>query len=391
MSKQKNTESESVTEEKAVVVVDDTEQAQQKPSAGQQPAPEQPLAGKKRSPGKSRLALFTLMLLVVLFALLAYAAYYLWNQQQQQSRLIEQQQGELSALDTRLQQIQQSSASNAQSSAANLQQIGELEQQLKQTEQISQQAIATVNRSQRGWALAEIDYLLRMAHQRIAVARDIGGAIAALKGADDRIQQLADLRLFKIRKQLAKDIARLNAVHQADVNGISLAIDQMIAYLPELPFKSAKDEIRDQLSEDKAAPAADTPAEDKSFVDSVLDTVKQIGDIKVHQRGIDAASSVEQQKQIEQLLRTYLLSARLAALRFNQVQFLHEISQASEILRLHYDSDDNRVQQMLDMLNDYSALQLNPDLPELTQAWVMLQKEMNKTGEKGKSKSESEK
>jgi len=310
-------------------------------------------------------------LIFIIFAASSAASFYFWNLQQKQSHILKTQQDSIENLTMQLTQVANDINKKSEVSDNNVIKLDNLANQLKQTEAISQQAIEIVNRSQRDWALAEIDYLLRIAHQRIAVARDIEGAIAALKGADLRIEQLGDLNLFNIRKQLASDIASLNAIHRADVNGISLALDQVIAYLPELPFKSAKEEIKIQFSENAAVEKP--KSEDKTFVDSVIETVKQIGDIKVHQRSIQAASSAEQQNSIEQLLRTYILGARLAALRFDQIQFLHEINQASEIIRLHYDEGDNRIQELQKMLLDYSALQLSPNLPELTKAWTLLQ------------------
>lgn len=320
----------------------------------------------KTSTGKG----ITFILFIVMFVAGSLAAYYFWDLLQRQNKQMKRQDNAISSLRNELDTLSQNTSSKTAAQALLIQQIDE---KILQTEKISQQAIAVVNRTQRDWALAETDYLLRLAHQRIEVARDIGGAIAALKGADARLEQLADLSLFKIRKQLVKDIAGLNAIHQADVNGISLNIDQVIMYLSDLPFKSVEDEIKTQMPQQEAE---SVEAEGQTFVDSVLETVKQIGDIKVHQRSIEMASGAEQQAQIEQLLRTYLLSARLAALRFNQVQFLHEIQQASEILHLHYDEKDNRVSQLKATLSDYSALQLSPDLPELTKAWSLLQKEM---------------
>jgi len=322
---------------------------------------------EKKSSGNG----FVLFLLLLVVGASGGASYYFWEQLQKQTDELQQQQQSILNLQKQLKKTVADFSDNIAISTKNTTQLENLSEQIRQTETISQQAIEVVNRNQRDWALAEIDYLLRIAHQRIAVASDIAGAIAALKGADARIEQLGDLSLFKIRKQLAKDIANLNAIHQADVNGISLALDQAITYLPELPFKSVKDEIKVQFTEEKA-----NVIEDDTFVGSVLEAVKQIGDIKIHQRSIKAASSADQQNSIEQLLRTYLLGARLAALRFDQVQFLHEINQAGEIVRLHYDESDNRIQQLQKTLLDYSALQLSPDLPELTKAWAMLQKEM---------------
>ena len=347
-------------------------------------SPKKPTQSKtKEGSGKGLLVILLILVIVVIAA----AAYYFWDIQYAQSKKLKQQSNQLSSLSAQIDEISQNVKKSSQMSSNHSTKLAQLADQLKQTEVISQQAIEVVNRSQRDWALSEIDYLLRMGHRRLEVARDISGAIAALKGADSRIKQLADLNLFKIRKQLAKDIAGLNAIQQADVNGISLSIDQLISYLPELPFKSIKDEIKVQTLDSKIK--VETESNDQSFVDSVLETVKQIGDIKVHQKSIQAASGAEQQNHIEQLLRTYLLSARLAALRFDQIQFLHEVNQASEIVRLHYNAKDNRVQQLQKTLSDYSALQLTPDLPELTKAWAMLQKEIeNKDSEQEK---ESEK
>lgn len=323
---------------------------------------------------------FIYFLLLLLICAVLVGVYYFWLHQQKQNKFIEQQASILNSLQSEVNAISASVDGEKQLNANHSLQLQQHSEQIIQTEAISQRAIEIVKRSRREWALSEIDYLLRMAHRRLEVARDVGGAIAALKGADSRIEELSDLKLFKIRKQLAKDIAGLNAIHQADVNGISLSIDGMIVYLSELPFKSVKDEIKVQLDEEEKTNESKS-AEDQSFVDSVLDTVKKIGDIKVHQRSIQAASSLEQQNEIEQLLRTYLLSARLAALRFNQTQFLREVQLASEILRLHYDAKDNRVIQLQKTLSDFSALQLNPDLPELTTAWSMLQNIINKTEE----------
>ncbi|MCW8935184.1 MAG: uroporphyrinogen-III C-methyltransferase [Gammaproteobacteria bacterium] len=330
---------------------------------------------KEKSSSANGIIIF---LILIIIACSSMAAYYFWDLQLKHSRTIKTQQQSIEELNVRLTKVADEFNKNSKVSESNTTKLESLENQLQQTEVISQKAIAIVNRSQRDWALAEIDYLLKIAHQRIAVARDINGAIAALKGADSRLEQLGDLNLFNIRKQLANDIANLNAIHRADVNGISLALDQAIAYLPELPFKSIKDEIKIQFNEDVTV--EQETVKEKDFVDSVIDAVKQIGDIKVHRRSIQAASSADQQSSIEQLLRTYILGARLAALRFDQIQFIHEINQASEIIRLHYDESDNRIQQLQKTLLDYSALQLSPDLPELTKAWTLLQ-EVKSTAE----------
>ncbi len=358
--------------------------------AKKQPESVQPVV--KKSYG----GIFNFLLILLVIGAGAAASYYFWEQQKQQiitlkkqsgeiqkqvgeikkqSSLINQQHQSISDLQMQIENTIANFRSNTELSNDNATQLNKLQDKIQRTEDISQQAIAIVNRGQREWALSEINYLLRMAHQRLIVAKDINGAIAALKGADERIGELGDLTFFKVREQLAIDIGRLSAVQKADINGISLSLDQAIASLPDLPFISAKEEIKELLQEEEMIPIS---VEKKSIVDTIIEAVKKIGGIKFHKRSIQTANNVDQQVNIEQLLRTHLLAARLAALQLEQTQFIYEIKQAEKVLDLNYDTNDNRIQQLQKTLADFSFTQLNPDLPELTKAWSLLQVEVQK-------------
>jgi len=366
---------------------EEAKQGQKKTEPKQEAQPEQEQKAqakpkqKTRTPRKSGLSVFNLLLVLLLAGAVAAGGYYLWQEQQ---RLLQHQQSDNSRLQQQLSQLQNRSSGLDQSIRSNTAAIQALKQAQQQTEEISQRAIQITNRSQRDWILAEVDYLLRLASRRLEIARDINGAIAALQAADGRIHDLGDLNLLPIRKQLAKDIGQLKALHQADVNGTALALEQMLNHVAELPFKSVQEEVKTQIEETTDKTEEEKP---KGFVDSVISTVKNIGDIKVHQRSIQPASSAEQQQQIEQILRSHLLSARLAVLRYDQSQFSHDIQQAQQILHSHYQSDDNRVKQMQDDLLRFSNINLTPDLPGIATAWNMLQDVIRKSGTEVKPQS----
>jgi len=319
---------------------------------------------------------FTLLLLIIIAGVTAAGGYYLWQQQQ---ILIKNQQATSDDLKLQIRQFQNQTDSKAaslnQSIQENIQLIKNLKADQQQVTNISQKAIEVTNRGQKGWILAEIDYLLRIANRRLQIARDVNGAIAALQGASQRIYDLGDLSLFYIRQQLSKDIGQLKALHQIDVNGTAMAIDQMITHLSELPFKSVEDEVKAQFNNNDTSANNGTAVENNndSFVDSVISTVIKIGEIKVHHRSLEAASNSEQQGQLEQILRTHLLGARLAVLRYDQKQFSHDLQQSQDILHLHYKESDNRVSQMKKDLSEYSNLNLTPDLPNITKSWNLLQ------------------
>ena len=331
---------------------------------------------KKNKPAGNGFLYF--LILIIVSAVVA-ASYYFFEEQKIQNTLLKQQADKILMLNNKV------SSNNAENNKRD-EAISQTNQQLQivianadEAISVSQQAADLVNRSQRGWALAEVDYLLRMAHRRLEVAKDIAGAIAALQGADSRLEELSDLKLFKIRKQLAKDIASLRAIKQADISGISLAIDQAIAHVSELPFKSVQSTVKAQLDNTDSNETLNKKTElEKTFVDSVIETVKQIGDIKIHQRSLEVKSGGVQQKQVEQLHYSHLIALKLAALNYHQKNFEYEVQQMSELLNTYYDASSDRVKQLKASMEEYGKVQLSPVLPELTKAWEMLQEEKSK-------------
>lgn len=331
-----------------------------------------------KSPGKVAFAVSYLLLLIIALATAA-TGYYFWQQQLQQQQQITRSTQQVEQLQAELTQLEQQFSQEAAKISFHEQGLQQLNQDLAVTTEISQQAMQLLQQNQRGWALAEIDYLLRMAHRRLQVARDISGAVAALQGADSRIQQLGDLKLFKIRKQLNSDIAELKAIHQVDVGGIAMRLDENIRLLSELPFKSIQRAIEAQLPQAEDVPQSELPLEPPGFVDSLIDTVKQIGDIKIHQRSVQLNQGEAQQADIQQQLQAHLLALRLAVLSYNQKQFHYELLQSINLLQQHYDEQDNRVAQLLEELTSYQQLNLQQQLPELIEAWEMLQQTLTET------------
>ncbi len=309
----------------------------------------------------------TILLILMVAIACGSGGYYLW---QKQLHLINTQRADTNRLQLQLKQILMRSDKLDQSIKTNAGLIQLLEKQQTLNTELSQRALDVTNRAQRDWVIAEIDYLLRIANRRLQIARDINSSIAALQGADQRIHDLGDLKMLPIRKQLAKDIGNLKALHQIDVNGAALALDQMISHLGNLPYKSIQEEVKTQL---EIANKATGDKQEEGFVDSVIDTVMKIGDIKVHERSIQPASTAQQQQQIEQILRNHLLGARLAVLRFDQQQFSHDINASQKLIHLHYKSTDNRVKQIQKDLTEFANVNLVPALPDISKSWNMLQ------------------
>ncbi|RRQ21865.1 hypothetical protein D6C00_07845 [Thiohalobacter thiocyanaticus] len=75
---------------------------------------------------------------------------------------------------------------------------------------------AQVGRSQEAWVLAEAEYLLHVANQRLQLARDVDTALAALATADQRLQELANAAYLPVREQISRELGALRSVNEPE-------------------------------------------------------------------------------------------------------------------------------------------------------------------------------
>ena len=109
------------------------------------------------------------------------------------------------------------------------------------TEQLRTELRAELNEglgtSGEDWLLAEVEYLIRLANQRVLMERDVSGALSLLSSADEIVEQTSGIAAYELRESLAYDIANLKAVSDLDTDGIFLSLSAMVSQVPELRRK----------------------------------------------------------------------------------------------------------------------------------------------------------
>ncbi|MDH5391857.1 MAG: uroporphyrinogen-III C-methyltransferase [Gammaproteobacteria bacterium] len=340
---------------------------------------------KQKTSGKKSSSAVTLMSgLFVLLAVSA-AAYYYWmdlhnnlnklgttntlqsasltelsQQLSDSSLMIQQQQDKLTEITQLITQQQ-----------AEIKVLSDAQQTLLKT---TQNIFDISHRSQSQWVLAEVSYLLSLANQRLLIARDIKTTVAALKSANQRLQDLSDPGLLKVRKQIASEIYQLNLLPLPDINSIAFSLDNMTQAITQLPFKSLQQTLIDnrQSSEDIDLSAF----ADDSFFAPLWARIKSLVTIKKHNRELYTAVTPVQKNDISGNLRSSIEASRLALINKNTAVFQFEINKAVAIISQHYEKTDSRVAALLEELLPLSQLTLLPELPDITTSWQLLHKIM---------------
>ena len=214
----------------------------------------------------------------------------------------------------------------------------------------------------RAWLGQEAIFLIRLAAQRLLIARDVAAAINLLTQADALLRETGEPTLEGVRADIARDRAALAALPKVDQVGLyarlSALIDQadqlQLAY--EIPMAS---EVTDPVVSgwwDRAAAgwrAALTTLSDHLVIRRRSDEIAQL-------------MTPEWASLARQNMRMLLEQAQIAMLSANQPLFETALQRAARFAELFADQDPDRVASIMADIQVMASENIAPELPDLT-------------------------
>jgi uroporphyrin-3 C-methyltransferase len=212
-------------------------------------------------------------------------------------------------------------------------------------------------------ALTEVEQVLVLASQQLALAGNVQAALAAMQLADGKLARMDRPQLTALRRSLARDMDELKAVPFVDVVGISAKLDQAIAMVDSLPL--AKDERLP--SPQPEAPPANEPSWIKLLRDIWADA-KTLVRIEVSDRPPAPLVSPPQAYFLRENLRLRLLAARLALLSRDDKSFRSDLNAANAWVARYFDTRAKPVQVMSSTFTQLAATQMPAAVPDLSRS-----------------------
>ena len=206
------------------------------------------------------------------------------------------------------------------------------------------------------YALAEIEHLLVLAGHKLALARDMAGALAALAAADKRLTGLALPGAEQARNRLRADMDRLGAIEQADLSGLGLYLSDLIERVDSLPLRETA------LLEPASAPAAPPPEGVRGFFTAVLRELKGLVIIRREEQARPPLLP-EQIYFLRANIKLELANARLAVFNRDTGNLQASLMRIQNWLSDHFDMRDSAAANFNDTLTRMQGLELA--LPEI--------------------------
>jgi len=251
--------------------------------------------------------------------------------------------------------------------AALVRQQGELERQRQSLQEAYDALQAQIGQDSNGWILAEAEYLIRAANHRLQLARDVPAAIAALAAADRRLETLADPALLPVRAQLADEIAALRAVPGVDVEGLALKLLSLAKRTEGMPVLGSRYAAATAGSSGTGLLDAARDSENwEAAATAVWSEVRGLVEIRRNDAPVRPLLAPEHEYFLHLNLRLQLDAARLALLRGTPPLYTQSVSAAREWTVTYFDTEDAAIQALLNELDGLLAVDIRPQLPEIS-------------------------
>ncbi|MDA3921859.1 MAG: uroporphyrinogen-III C-methyltransferase [Salinisphaera sp.] len=282
------------------------------------------------------------------------------------------------------------------------QQITQLQQSIKSLQSQNAKLADRLDGTHARFVEQRVESLLQAANQRLTIYKDTKASMQALKLADTAIKQAGDPRLFPVRKDIANEIASIKALPDADTEGLSLKLSNLISQVPKLPLEtnvpseysgnsqgqgqqnsdnqsgqSGKDQTSQSLAD--RLTSIDVSAGWHHFVDSVSNALSQMVTVR-RANGTENAPALmapDQSYFLTQNLQLQLRGAQLALLNKDTQTYHQNLSSAKDWIKKYYSTGDSAVQAALDTLNDLSSVKLDWRAPDITASLAKLRQIMS--------------
>ena len=345
----------------------DTQPAASSGSAGK-PIPPATTAGSGGSKGGG-LAIALVIILALALGLITWQGWQRLDSQQQRLDELAQQaqnsasQQAVSELESRIEEGEAERSQALESTVSELRsELDSYRSDINSTlDEVLTQLSQEQDTDERDWLHAEAAYLLRLANQRLQLEGDVEGAAALLRTADARLADADNPALTPVRREIANELAALDAVPQVDRTGIYLALNAQQERVAGLRL-SQEIEERAVTSSIEQPPTGTFQRQLARFGEELKDLVV----IRQHDEALEALITPEQESYLRQSLRLILEQSQLALLKEEPELYEASIDKALELLNGYYDTERAETQSVIARLQELKQAEVKPELPDIS-------------------------
>ena len=210
--------------------------------------------------------------------------------------------------------------------------------------------------------LAEVDYLLRLANERLRLFSDPAAADRALELADRHLAALDDPAHLGVRQAIAAARRDLAGLALPDYLQVAATLDEIQAGIARWPFAG---------DSGSASSAGVDTGKETGWWARLKSTLASLVTVR-RSAGTEPALSLEDKDYVRQRVWLQLEIAHLSLMRRDQQAFRAALARVQDSLTTWFDPVDDTVRAAGRSVSDLATMNLDADLPDITEPWDTL-------------------
>jgi uroporphyrin-III C-methyltransferase len=220
------------------------------------------------------------------------------------------------------------------------------------------------------WLIADAEYLLSVANERLHLVGDVNTSREALEAADQRLRESGDAATFKVREEIAKELSLLKSITVPDVVGIYASIqtlqdrvDKLALVLPYTGKTLAQPTDTRQSSESNK--------ENLGLIDSAISQLHGAVVIRHTEHEVKEILTPEEALFIREQLRVKLEMVKISLVQRNEALFQSSLADVKKWTEQNFtkNTDDNSFLADLERLN---ITKISSQLPDISLSLKMI-------------------
>lgn len=233
-----------------------------------------------------------------------------------------------------------------------------------------QQVQRQLGKTRGDWLVADAEYLLSVANQRLQLTGDVNTTREALEAADQRLRESGDAAAYKVREQIAKEIAELAKVKLVDIVGIYSTIRMLEGEIGKLSLIKPYADKPLTPSEEIHDHTEDT-GEEHDLLAKALKSLEGIVTVRHTDQAITEIITPEEAKFTRQQLRVKLEMIKIGLVQQNDVLFKASILDAKEWISENF-TKNSIARDFLAELDKLEKVSLHNQFPDISHSLKLL-------------------
>lgn len=191
----------------------------------------------------------------------------------------------------------------------------------------------------------EVDYLLKVAIQKVQFDKDYQIAGQLLSSALDRLNQINSINFSETKRLLADNIAELKTLKPVDLVTVTNKLEKVAALVQQAPLKddSALMNLKNKIF-NQGAPEGD------SWTDKLVSSMKHLIVIEDKRTEVPELMAKEDRFFLSQNIQLELTAAKVAILQDQYAIFDHSLETVQSWIKTYFDEDNADVREAIQQL-----------------------------------------